>query len=279
MKVAVLGTGMIGSALAEAFLQVGYEVVVYNRTTAKTDALVKKGASAAQTPAEAIKNTDAAFLTVMDAKAVRELLFSDACKAVLSGKYIANVATIGADEIVELAKDATALGANMAEYSIKSDAVQVRALETYAFLACTPDHEEFWKGIVQPIGEVLYVGNTGAAATAVTLNIMEGTLANVFLAYAFAYAQKESLPREVVERAVASVNPAAKDMLTSMFAHQYHGFATLDGFRDTTVVALNALKAAGLPTAVFDAILAMYDTANKKGYGDQGETALVESLL
>lgn len=279
MKVAVLGTGMIGSALAEAFLQVGYEVVVYNRTAAKTDALVKKGASAAQTPADAIKNTDAAFLTVMDAKAVRELLFSDTCKAVLSGKYIANVATVGANEIAELAKDATALGANMAEYSIKSDAVQVRALETYAFLACTPDHEEFWKGIVQPIGEVLYVGNTGAAATAVTLNIMEGTLSNVFLAYAVAYAQKEGLPREVVERAVASVNPAAKDMLTGIFARQYPGFATLDGFRDTTVVALNALKAAGLPTAVFDAILAMYDTANKKGYGDQGETALVESLL
>jgi 3-hydroxyisobutyrate dehydrogenase-like beta-hydroxyacid dehydrogenase len=40
MKVAVLGLGLMGSAVAEGMLNVGHEVVVYNRTMAKTKGLV-----------------------------------------------------------------------------------------------------------------------------------------------------------------------------------------------------------------------------------------------
>ena len=47
MKAAIVGTDMTGSLLAEIFLQVGYEIVVYNQTITKTEVLVKKGASAA----------------------------------------------------------------------------------------------------------------------------------------------------------------------------------------------------------------------------------------
>lgn len=43
MKVAVLGTGTIGSAVGVALLQSGYDVIAYNRTSSKTEELVKKG--------------------------------------------------------------------------------------------------------------------------------------------------------------------------------------------------------------------------------------------
>jgi 6-phosphogluconate dehydrogenase len=46
MKVAVLGLGLMGSAVAEGVLNVGHEVIVYNRTMEKTQPLVEKGAAA-----------------------------------------------------------------------------------------------------------------------------------------------------------------------------------------------------------------------------------------
>jgi 3-hydroxyisobutyrate dehydrogenase-like beta-hydroxyacid dehydrogenase len=63
MKVAVLGLGLMGSAVAEGMLNVGHEVIVYNRTMAKTKGLVEKGAVAVQTAAEAIRMADAAIST------------------------------------------------------------------------------------------------------------------------------------------------------------------------------------------------------------------------
>ena len=42
MKIAVIGTGGIGTGLAEGLIATGHTVLVYNRTAAKAQALVDK---------------------------------------------------------------------------------------------------------------------------------------------------------------------------------------------------------------------------------------------
>ncbi len=74
MKVAILGTSAVEQAVAEAFLQIGYEVMVYDPDSDQTSQLVKKGAVTVKTPEEAILETDAILLTITDGKAIRELL-------------------------------------------------------------------------------------------------------------------------------------------------------------------------------------------------------------
>ena len=46
-NVSVIGLGLMGSALAEALLNAGHEVTVWNRTPAKAEPLTSKGASVA----------------------------------------------------------------------------------------------------------------------------------------------------------------------------------------------------------------------------------------
>ncbi|MFX4316419.1 NAD(P)-dependent oxidoreductase, partial [Enterobacter sp. 63] len=58
MKVAILGTGLMGTALAEVMLSVGHEIIVYNRTPSKTSSLVELGAVAVKNPADAIIAAD-----------------------------------------------------------------------------------------------------------------------------------------------------------------------------------------------------------------------------
>jgi 3-hydroxyisobutyrate dehydrogenase-like beta-hydroxyacid dehydrogenase len=53
--VSVIGLGAMGSALAEAFLKSGLSVTVWNRTQAKAEALVAKGAVAAASVREAVE--------------------------------------------------------------------------------------------------------------------------------------------------------------------------------------------------------------------------------
>lgn len=63
-KVGFVGCGIMGAPIAGHILDAGYDLVVYNRTKAKTDELVAKGATWAASPAEAAKDADLVFTMV-----------------------------------------------------------------------------------------------------------------------------------------------------------------------------------------------------------------------
>ena len=63
-KIAFVGTGIMGSAIAGHILDAGYDVTVTNRTKAKAEGLLACGAKWAQTPAEAAKDADVIFTMV-----------------------------------------------------------------------------------------------------------------------------------------------------------------------------------------------------------------------
>lgn len=70
-RVAVLGTGLLGAAFTEAMLERGgNDVVVWNRTKSKTDPLVALGATAADTPADAVRGASRVHLVLLDDETV-----------------------------------------------------------------------------------------------------------------------------------------------------------------------------------------------------------------
>ena len=73
-KIAFLGTGMIGGGMVEAMLGRGERVTVWNRTRAKAEALAKKGATIAETPADAVKDADRVHLALSEDAAVDDVM-------------------------------------------------------------------------------------------------------------------------------------------------------------------------------------------------------------
>ena len=72
--VAILGTGRMGSAMAERLASRGVTVVVYNRSPEPAAALAERiGATVAATPAEAAATADVTISMVADDDAVRAL--------------------------------------------------------------------------------------------------------------------------------------------------------------------------------------------------------------
>ena len=63
-KIAFVGTGIMGSAVAGHILDAGYDVTVTNRTKAKAEGLLARGAKWADTPAEAAKDADVLYTDV-----------------------------------------------------------------------------------------------------------------------------------------------------------------------------------------------------------------------
>ena len=66
-RVALLGTGLLGSGFAEGFLSRGStELTVWNRTRAKAEPLAAEGARVADTPADAVTGAERVHLILLD---------------------------------------------------------------------------------------------------------------------------------------------------------------------------------------------------------------------
>src|SRR5881409_885086 len=71
MRVAFLGLGIMGYAMATNLVKAGHEVSVWNRTAGK----VVEGARSAASPAEAAQGAEVVWLCVSDTAAVESVLF------------------------------------------------------------------------------------------------------------------------------------------------------------------------------------------------------------
>ncbi|MBP1860053.1 NAD(P)-dependent oxidoreductase [Rhizobium herbae] len=74
-RVAVIGAGIMGSAIATRLIETGQTVTVFDLDPVKVKALTDKGASAAASVAEATRNNDFVILSLNHANIVRAVVF------------------------------------------------------------------------------------------------------------------------------------------------------------------------------------------------------------
>src|ERR1700686_217016 len=70
-KVAFIGLGRMGHGMAGRYLDAGFEVAVFNRSKAKAEDLIARGARWATSPAAAADGADAVVTMVADDEASR----------------------------------------------------------------------------------------------------------------------------------------------------------------------------------------------------------------
>jgi 3-hydroxyisobutyrate dehydrogenase-like beta-hydroxyacid dehydrogenase len=76
-RIGFLGLGLMGGRMARSILRHGGELVVWNRTPGKSDALAAEGARVARTPREVAEAADVVVCCVSDPNAVDRVVFSD----------------------------------------------------------------------------------------------------------------------------------------------------------------------------------------------------------
>ena len=105
MRLAVLGMGRMGHAVAERLLGGGHEVTVWNRTSHKADDLVAKGAREGANPAVAAEETEATFTSLADDAAVRIVVTGqDGVAAGLGDGVLIDASTVSPQTTAELAE-------------------------------------------------------------------------------------------------------------------------------------------------------------------------------
>lgn len=102
-QVAVLGLGNLGTALADALLRSGRSVVVWNRTAARAEPLVSRGAVLAASAAEAIRAAPVAIMCLLDYQAAAEVLGAAGVAEGIAGRTLVQLSSGLPEEAVEQA--------------------------------------------------------------------------------------------------------------------------------------------------------------------------------
>ncbi|MFE0136955.1 NAD(P)-dependent oxidoreductase [Streptomyces sp. NPDC059037] len=114
--VTVIGLGLMGQALAGAFLKAGHPTTVWNRTASKADQLVAGGALLAPTVDAALKASPLTIICVTDYQAMRELLGPD--EVDLDGTMLINLTSGDSAQAREAARWAEQRGARYLDGAI-----------------------------------------------------------------------------------------------------------------------------------------------------------------
>jgi 3-hydroxyisobutyrate dehydrogenase len=98
--VAVLGTGIMGSAMARNLVAAGLRTTVWDRSPAATAPLAAAGAAVAASAQDAIREAGVVITMLPDANAIDSVIGTDGVGAFGSGAVWAQMGTIGVDSTV-----------------------------------------------------------------------------------------------------------------------------------------------------------------------------------
>jgi 3-hydroxyisobutyrate dehydrogenase len=104
VSVAVLGTGIMGSAMARNLVAAGLRTTVWDRSSAVTAGLSKAGALAAASPEDAVKDASVVITMLPTADVVNSVIFDGGvAEAFAEGAVWAQMGTIGVTASIQIA--------------------------------------------------------------------------------------------------------------------------------------------------------------------------------
>ena len=165
---AVLGTGRMGSAMAERLAGQGVAVVVYNRSADRATTLAARiGAGVAATPAEAASRADVVITMVADDAAVRDLFEGpDGIAAgVRPGSVVVDMSTVLPDTVRAVAPAVRARGAGILDGPVSGSVSSTLAGELTIMVGGEADDLERARPILDCLARrVFHLGPLGTGA-------------------------------------------------------------------------------------------------------------------
>jgi 3-hydroxyisobutyrate dehydrogenase len=164
-RVAIIGTGIMGGAMAERLLDQGFAVDVWDRTAATAAHIAERGAAAHRQPADAVAAAGA-VITMLPTAAVLEdvMLAQKVLDAMRPGSVWAQMGTIGVDATDRLITDAMTRRPDVGFVDAPVSGTRGPARNgQLTILASGPDHARpVVQGVFEELGQkVMWLGRAG----------------------------------------------------------------------------------------------------------------------
>ncbi|MEW2353700.1 NAD(P)-binding domain-containing protein [Spirillospora sp. NPDC029432] len=286
--VTVIGLGPMGAKMAETFLAKGHPTTVWNRTASKAEPLVAKGAVLAATPEEALAANELVVISQTDYTAMYDSI--GAAAGALKGRVLVNLSSGSPDELREAGAWAVGHGAELVAGGVMVPPPGIGQPGAYVFYSGPEAVLDRHRDTLKVLGDISYVGaDTGLSGLyyQAQLYLFWSTLAAYMHATAMlgsaGVGPEEFRPfaaRTLAELVDEGPMGYLKILCGEMAARSYPGGENsllMQAIGSAHVV--EATRAAGLDTAMPEALKALFDRAVAAGHGADGLGSLYEVTL
>ena len=283
-RIAWIGTGVMGAAMAGHLLEAGHEVAVHSRTKSKAQPLLDKGAAWANSPAEAADGVDVAFSMVgfpADVQAVH-LGPQGTLMSQRPPKYIVDMTTSRPSLAADIAQQAAAKGVGSIDAPVSGGDVGAREAtlsimaggEQEAFTAVEP--------LLNVLGrQVILQGGPGAGQHTKMVNQILIGATMIGVCEGLLYADKAGLDSLRVIESVGSgaagswtINNLGPRMVRRDFEPGFY----VEHFIKDLSIALEESARMGLAVPGLALARQLYEAVKALGHGRRGTQALLLAL-
>ena len=225
LRVSVVGTGRMGTAMAARVAAAGHTLTIWNRTRATAEAVAERldGVRVTDTPAEAAAAADVVVVSLADDAAVRATYRgADGLVAGLgTGTVVADTSTVAPETVRDLEADVTATGARLVDTPVSGSVSSVESGGLLVMAGGDPDAVETARPALQSFAkQIILIGPLGSGSTMkLAVNAMVFGL-NQTLAEALVLAERAGVERSVAYEVIANSAVAAPFVAYKRAAHE-----------------------------------------------------------
>lgn len=282
--VTMVGTGVMGSALARALLRAGHALTVWNRTAARAEPLADAGATIAASLPEAIAASEVTFMCVSNQAAADELVRDPAALDRLRGKTLVQMTTGTPEDGRRNATFASEHGITYLDGAMMAYPRSIGTDDAVLLFSGPKAAFESHRALLGALGKAEYVGEDAgqpAVIDAALIAFFYGTLSGFLHGAILSRAQGSEIERylELARPFFAGfVTDAVKETGDRIAAGNYgdaqSSMQTHLGGIDLLVVGSS--REAGIDYAIMDAIKDFFQSAVDAGRGDEDIAVLFD---
>ena len=277
-----IGIGIMGSGMAANLVGAGHDVVVWNRTRSKAEAV--EGALVAETPREVFDRCDIVMICVSDTPDV-VYLFEEGhglLDAVRPGQLIIDHSTISPSETIRLGSLVSDRGGSWIDAPVSGGSEGAVRGTLSIMIGGEADDVARARPYLEAFGTTItHVGGLGDGQAVKLVNQILVVVNQLAVSEALMFAEAAGLDLERTLDAVSG-GAAGSWMLANrgpqMIADDWRPGFTIDLQQKDLRLVLERADQLGVPVVATSLVYQLYRTLQHQGLGGEGNHALVKAL-
>jgi 3-hydroxyisobutyrate dehydrogenase len=281
LQLAFIGLGIMGLPMAGHLLSAGHALTVHTRTRARAADLLDRGATWADTPAQAARAAQVIFICVPDTPDVEQVVLGDdgILSAATAGKIVVDHSTISPDATRKMAAALAERGAQLLDAPVSGGDIGARNATLSIMVG--GDEAAFAQGrpLLQIMGKTItHCGKSGTGQLTKLVNQILVTVNNLAVCEALTFAKKNGLDLPKTLAAVGGGAAGSWQLLNlgpKMIAGDFRPGFMIHLQQKDLRLALQAASESGITLAALRQVHQLFDEALRQGRADEGTQALI----
>jgi 3-hydroxyisobutyrate dehydrogenase len=283
-RIGWIGTGVMGVSMCGHLLNQGLRVTVFNRTKAKAQPLLDKGATWADSPGAVAEQSDATFTMVGFPQEVRDVYFGE--NGVLAGakrgSILVDMTTTAPSLAQEIYAAAKAKDAQAIDAPVSGGDVGARNATLSIMVGGDREAVDEVKPLFQALGKtIVYQGGAGAGQHAKLCNqiVVAGTMIGVCESLLYGY--KAGLDLDTLLQSIRGGSAACwtlDNLAPRILKNNFDPGFFVDHFVKDMGLALEEARRMELKLPGLELAHSLYRHVQDLGYGRKGTHALMLAL-